>query len=133
MKKLFAFFSILTWSLWPKFYCAAANLKDAFGPNFLDKAAGGDGAGYNTAQRSIDPIIGNVILIVTSFLGVIFLALMIMGGFTWMTAMGDEKKATKAKDMLTAAILGLIIVVAAYMITYFVFKKVVGQSLEVGQ
>jgi hypothetical protein len=38
-----------------------------------------------------------------------------------MTAGGDEQKVTKAKDSIRRAIIGLIIIVAAYGITYFVF------------
>jgi len=130
MKKISTIISIISLTLWPKLFCQAANLSDAFS-GFLEKAGGRDGAGYDPGQRTIDPIIGNIILIITSVLGVLFLALMIYGGFTWMTALGDEKKVTKAKDLLVAAIIGLIILVAAYMVTYFVFIKIAQPSLTV--
>jgi amino acid transporter len=57
-----------------------------------------------------------------SLLGVIFMILILIGGFNWMTASGDEEKVRKAKDTLRRAIIGLLIVVSAYAITYFVFK-----------
>lgn len=130
MKKILTLISITIASFWPKFFCQAQNLKDAFGSN-LEKVGGNDGAGYDTSVRTIDPIIGNVIMLITSFLGVIFLALMLYAGFTWMTAGGDEKKVTKASGMMVAAIIGLIIVAAAYAITYFVFTNVVSQTLAI--
>ena len=39
-----------------------------------------------------------------------------------MTAGGDEAKVTKAKETLRRAIIGLMIIIAAYAITVFVFK-----------
>lgn len=64
--------------------------------------------------------IGRIIGAVLSLLGVIFLILMIYGGFIWMTARGNETKVTEAKDLITSALIGLIIVLAAYAITAFV-------------
>ena len=70
--------------------------------------------------------IGEVVqMAIEGFLGllaVIFVILMILAGYNWMTAGGDEQKVTKAKDTIRAAIIGLIIIVAAYAITFFVFK-----------
>jgi amino acid transporter len=56
-----------------------------------------------------------------SLLGVIFIILILIVGYNWMTAAGDEEKIKKAKDTLRRAIIGLLIVVSAYAITYFVF------------
>lgn len=108
-----------------------ASLKDAFrGGGVLDTVAGEQGAGYDVSQRTIDPIIANIIYLIISFLGVIFLILMIYGGYIWMTAMGDEKKVQRAKDMITAAIIGLIIISSAYIVTYYVFIKVADTTLN---
>jgi len=37
-----------------------------------------------------------------------------------MTAGGEDEKVTKAKDILQAAVIGLVITLSAYSITYFV-------------
>lgn len=68
---------------------------------------------------SDDPIeiIGLVIKVLLSFLGVIFLVLLIYGGYLWMMDRGEEALAKKAKDVIKNAIIGLIIVLAAYAIT----------------
>ncbi|MBU0636943.1 hypothetical protein KKH16_01905 [Patescibacteria group bacterium] len=58
-----------------------------------------------------------------SFLGVVFLILIIYAGFTWMTAGGDEEKINKAKDTIQRAIIGLIIILCSYAITIFIFGK----------
>jgi cbb3-type cytochrome oxidase subunit 3 len=82
----------------------------------------GTGAGYTPNQKALEPagVIGQVIAILLGFLGVIFLGLMIYGGFTWMMARGNQAEVDKAKRMIESAIIGLIIVLAAYAITYFV-------------
>jgi hypothetical protein len=40
-----------------------------------------------------------------------------------MTARGDEEPITKAKDIIKAAIIGLVITVAAYSVTAFITGK----------
>ena len=57
-----------------------------------------------------------------SLLGIIFIILIILSGFNWMTSEGDEQKITKAKETIRTAIIGLFIIIAAYSITYFVFN-----------
>jgi hypothetical protein len=89
-------------------------------------------AGYEVdgeGAKSIEGYISQVITIVLSVLGVIFLALMIYGGILWMTAAGNEEKVKKAKELITEAIIGLAIVLAAYAISYFVLNQLVSASL----
>ncbi len=78
----------------------------------------------NFSDITIEVIIARVIQIVLSFLGITFIILMITAGFRWMTAQGNEELVTQAQDTIRAAIIGLIVVLAAYAITYFVFKYV---------
>lgn len=82
------------------------------------------GAGYNTTSETTLPErIGQIVQIVLSFLGVIFLILMIYGGYTWMTARGNEQEVEKAKSLIKNAVIGLIIVLAAYAVTKFVYSS----------
>ena len=97
----------------------------------LEKTAGSGGAGYDIDQKNPLEIVSNIIQIALSFLGVIFLVLTIYGGFLWMTAAGDESKVESARKMITAAIIGLIIVVSAYAISYFVMSKLIEKTLTV--
>lgn len=53
------------------------------------------------------------------FLGIIFLFLMIMGGIMWMTASGNDAQIKKAGGILTAGVIGLIVVSLAFAITAF--------------
>jgi hypothetical protein len=70
----------------------------------------------NFLQTKAGQIIGTIL----SFVGVLFLILMIYAGILWMTAQGNENQVSKAKGLLVNGIVGLIIVFAAYAITSFI-------------
>lgn len=74
-------------------------------------------------------MMGKIINVALSVVGALFLALMLYGGFLWMTAAGDGGKVDKAKEIIRAAIIGIIIVVSAYVITYFVVQLATGIGL----
>ncbi len=80
-------------------------------------------AGLNT-DSNLPQVVGKMVGAGLSLLGLIFLGLMLYGGFRWMTARGEEKYVTQAKDTITNAIIGIAIVVGAYAITDFVLKAV---------
>lgn len=83
------------------------------------------GVGPSGAGDQLPVIVGNIVRALITTLGLVFLVLLIYGGFLWMTARGDSDKAGKAKDALTRAIIGLIIIVSAYAITTFVVSRIV--------
>jgi len=64
--------------------------------------------------------LGDMIGLVLSFIGVLFLILTIYGGISWMTAGGNEQKVEKAKTIIINAVIGLLIVLSAYKITSFI-------------
>ncbi len=88
------------------------------------------GAGYS-AGATLGSVVAVIIKGFLGVLGIIFVILMIVAGFNWMTAAGEEEKINKAKDTLRAAIIGLIIVVSAYAITYFVFENLPGSGTSI--
>lgn len=76
----------------------------------------------NLGNVSIGILIARIIRIVLSLLAIIFLVLTIVAGFRWMTAAGNEEAVKKAQATIKMAVIGLVIILAAYSITYFVFK-----------
>lgn len=64
----------------------------------------------------MDKYIGGLIGIILSFAGVIFLVLIIVAGYTWMTAQGVEEKITKAKQLLTSGIVGAVISFGSFIL-----------------
>jgi cytochrome bd-type quinol oxidase subunit 2 len=77
-------------------------------------------AGFSSI--SIGDIVATVIKGALSLLAVVFIILIVLAGFKWMTAQGNEENVKQAQETLKTAIIGLIIVLAAYGITYFVFR-----------
>lgn len=76
-------------------------------------------------DKTFAEVIGLAINGVLAFLGVIFLILMIYGGYLWMTAAGNETQVEKAKGIIKDAAIGLIVVLAAYGISYLVFSNLI--------
>lgn len=72
-------------------------------------------------QRTVFKIINYVL----SFLGIIFLILIIYGGFVWMTAAGNEQRVTQAKKIIGNAAIGLAIVLISYGITLLIFRTLI--------
>lgn len=57
-------------------------------------------------------------------LGLVAVVMIILGGFIWMTAAGNEEKVKKAKAILTSAVIGLVIVLLSWAILTFVVSTV---------
>jgi hypothetical protein len=87
----------------------------------LDTTAGS--AGYT--QNNVIAIGSNALRTVLSFVGVLFLIMMIVGGFLWMTAAGNEARVQTAQKLIVAGVIGFIIVVSAYAITAWLGTSVV--------
>lgn len=97
----------------------------AFAAFGLEGASQGTGlikAGTAVSKDAIPELIGNIIAVVLSFVGAIFFLLILYSGFLWMTAFGSSEKVDKAKSILEHAAAGLLIVLAAYAISKFVFS-----------
>lgn len=76
--------------------------------------------------KTIPEVVSLVIKSILVIIGVILLVLLFYGGFLWMTAQGNEDSLKKARAILTDAIVGIVIVFAAYAFTYFVIDKLLG-------
>lgn len=79
------------------------------------------GVSKDSLQTSTAKIIKGSLTIV----GTIFLGLMIYGGFLWMTARGEESQITKGKDTITAALIGIVVILSAYAITNVVQNRLI--------
>lgn len=85
----------------------------------------GEGAGYSAQTAdSLTNTIGTLIQTLLGFLGVVFLILIIYAGLLWMTAAGNEDKVKKAQSILMSSVIGLIILLSAYAISYFVISNI---------
>ena len=78
-----------------------------------------------TGLGAKDPraVAAQVINIILGFLGIVAVVIILLGGFKWMTAGGNEDKVGEARKLITAGIIGLIIILASFAIASFVLTQ----------
>ena len=71
--------------------------------------------GLNSSQ-SLPELIANVIRLMLLFAGAIAVVFVIIGGYQYLTSAGNEETAEKGRKTLTNAIIGVVIIILAYVI-----------------
>ena len=89
----------------------------------LEQVAETKGPYADVKDTTISEIAGTAVSAFLGLLGVIFIILILLAGYNWMTASGEEEKINKAKKTIQRAIIGLIIVVGAYAIWSFIWYQ----------
>lgn len=82
--------------------------------------AQGDISGFNTnlvSFTNLGQLLSNVLGLLFFVAALFSFVFIIIGGIQWITAGGDAKAAQSARDRITAAVIGLLVVVAAFAIT----------------
>ncbi len=95
-----------------------------FGLGFVD---GTEGSGQRINLGSKDPrtMVAQIINVVLTLLGIIAVGIVLLGGFKWMTAGGNEDKVGEAKKLLGAGVIGLVIILAAWGIARFALNELI--------
>ncbi|MCX6781761.1 MAG: pilin [Candidatus Magasanikbacteria bacterium] len=124
--------SIMLASLW----LAINIVKAADDPYGLSTAGSQSGLASNQISAgatggSIPKVLGSLVSIALSLVGVYFFILILFAGFTWMTAAGSQEKVGAAKSRLQSAVIGLVIVLSAYTITIFIFDTFIQEAGQV--
>jgi hypothetical protein len=91
-------------------------------------------SGLAGSLSDADPriIVGRIIQIILSFLGVIAVVIIMYAGFLWMTSNGEEEKVSRAKNILKNAVIGLIIILSSWGIATFILSRL-GAATGSGQ
>lgn len=82
-------------------------------------------------QRDPRAIIASVIRIILGFLGIVAVIIILLGGFKWMTAGGNEEKTIEARKLIVSGIIGLVIIMAAFGIAQFVISGLLAATNNV--
>jgi uncharacterized membrane protein len=106
-------------------YVAPARADDSLfnsqvGVNEIAPVYGND----QTNKTDIRTTIGKLIKGVLGFLAIIFLVLTIIAGFRYMTAAGNEEQTKKSVAQIRDAVIGLVIILAAWAISTFALRFV---------
>jgi hypothetical protein len=91
--------------------------------NTFGLTAVSNGIGNTLTNNDPRTVIGKVINVALGFLGVIAVCIILLGGFKWMTAGGNEEKTGEARQLLGAGVIGLIIILASWGIANFVINS----------
>ncbi|MEI6529311.1 MAG: hypothetical protein WCN88_02840 [Candidatus Falkowbacteria bacterium] len=122
--KLISSLLILTAILILPYFVFAQNTDDKTMLGTLTSVA--QTGGYATGDSSnLMTVVGTVIRAVLGLLGAIFIILMIIAGYSWMTASGNEQKVEKALSSIKRAVIGLVITLSSYAIWTFIFDKLI--------
>ncbi len=107
----------------------AVHAQGITGEEILDP---GVGEVIGTGTEDIRVVIARLIRAAFGFLGIIAVLLILYAGFLWMTAAGETEKVDRAKKTLTAAVIGLVIMLSAYGITSFIISRLLGEGGDLG-
>jgi hypothetical protein len=124
-KKILAFglsLFIVTLLVLPTFVLAQGNVgtNDVLGINY--------GASTGLGSRDIRDTVGSIINVALGLLGIVAVVIVLIGGFEWMTAGGNEEQTSKAKQRILAGVIGLAIILSAYAISRFVVGSLVNAT-----
>lgn len=81
---------------------------------------GNYGPTFGLGTADLESTVVNVVQWVLGFLGLIAVIMILIGGFQWLTSGGNEEKVASAKKVISAAVIGLIVVLLAWAIVIFV-------------
>ncbi len=83
----------------------------------------------NSSGNGVDDLntfFKKAVQIVMGFLGMIAVGIILFAGFKWMTAGGNDEAVEGAQKMLIQGVVGLVIIIAAYLIAGVVINIIVG-------
>ncbi len=85
-------------------------------------------SGGLASQSTLSGLIKTILNIILTLSGIIAVIFIIIGGFQYMTAGGNEEQAEKGRKALTNAIIGLLIVILAFTIVQVVTNTLTSAS-----
>ena len=90
----------------------------------LNKLSAVSSGAYQAADEyTLASLLGRIASAFLSILAIIFIILIILGGYSWLTAAGNEQKVEKARNTMTRAIIGLLIILCSWAIWIFVLSS----------
>ena len=87
------------------------------------------GVGYAEAtglgNRDVRETVASIIRVALGLLGIVAVVIILIGGFTWMTAGGNDERVEQAKKWIFSGIIGLAIILSAYALSTWVISQLV--------
>lgn len=105
----------------PNLLAAELDLGDLKPPTQAFAPVAGE-TGVAAVGGPIASFISNFLGFITGLAGIMFLIYLIFAGLSWVSSGGDKGKVEAARNQMTQAALGLVVVIAAYSIAGVVGK-----------
>ncbi len=93
---------------------------DKFGLNY------GTYTGLGTKDLRLG--IMTIVNVMFGFLGILAIVIILWGGFRWLTSGGSEEKIGEAKKIISAGVIGLVIIFISYAIASFVITQLISAT-----
>lgn len=77
----------------------------------------------NIQRLTAEEVLKNGLNIAYMLAAIIAVIMIIIGGILFTTSAGDSGNITKAKNMILYSVIGLVVIISAYAITYFVIGR----------
>jgi len=117
MKKTFARFSSIAATSVGALVLTASKVSAQVNTNYA-------GVSDSLGDKDLRETVQDGIKVFLSVLALVAVVLILVGGFRWMTAGGNQEKVESAKKTLVAALIGLVIIFAAWAIVLFAFSQI---------
>ena len=83
-------------------------------------------SGYDIDDKyALQVAVASIIRFALALMGTGFLILILYGGFTWMSAQGNEEKVKQARSIIGNATIGLLIVITAFSLSTYLLDNLI--------
>lgn len=125
LKRIFATLGVIT-MLAPTLVAAQAPQPSPCLPN--DPLCVGAGAATGLGNKDIRVTVASIIRTAMGLLGIVAVVIILIGGFKWMTAGGNDEGVGEAKNWIFSGIIGLAIILSAYALATYVINSLVSAT-----
>ena len=80
--------------------------------------------GYNPSLTNENQVVGSIMNLVYLVAGVVAVIVIVIAGYIFVASRGDSARIAQARKAVLAAVIGLVIVIAAFTITQFIIRGV---------
>jgi len=110
-------------------YCMSITIPFSFvytqtaAPSHINSALESFAQPTGVKNQTVPDAVGGGLAVAYQVVGLLFFILAVYAGILWMTAEGKEETITKARNILLAATIGMLVIVSAYTFTTFITNR----------
>ncbi len=101
----------------------------SFAMGGVSSAALSNPTGVPSTFKTLDNAVSTIFNVVILIAGIVFVILFLVGGIQYLTASGNEESSGKARKLLVDAIIGLIIVLAAWAVGGWIIEQLTNRKV----